>query len=551
MELLSARSLNFTYPKSSDQALTNIDFNVNEGDFMVLCGPSGSGKSTLVRLFKQELELHGERIGEIKYKGARLEDNDPFLLAKEIGMVFQDPENQIVMNTVMEELLFGMENLGFSSNEMRKKVAEIVHYFGFHHLLHQRTSELSGGEKQQVNLASILLLDPKILILDEPTAQLDPIAAKDFIHLLKQLNDEFGITIVIVEHRLNELFSIANRIVMLDKGQIKFDAKPRDAIKLFYSKMDAYLPEASQLYLAFMEAKEASNVPFTVKESKHWLSGMDITLRSTVDEEEASYINKTLLELKEIDFRYAKHTKPVLSNLSLAVHEGEWLAILGGNGTGKSTLLKIIAGLKTSQHGKIKYKGKKIKKMDQKRIGYLPQNPKLYFLHETLQEEYHALGEKHGKSDDEVFELVKEFQMESLLHRHPYDLSGGELQRAALVGILIGNPELLLLDEPTKGLDPAFKDEFAKVIQSVRKSGVTIVMVTHDIEFAAKHVTRCSMMFQGDVIVTEKTTTFLKENNYYTTMISRITKDSHVPTVVTVEEAKTHWLMKKELLSSV
>lgn len=550
MELLSTRNLTFTYPKSSERALTHINFKVNEGDFVVLCGPSGSGKSTLIRLLKQELNLHGSRSGEIYYKGIPLEENNPLQLAKEIGMVFQDPENQIVMSTVMEELLFGMENLGFSTNEMRKKTAEIVHYFGFNHLLHQNTNVLSGGEKQQVNLASVLLLDPKILILDEPTAQLDPIAAKDFIYLLKQLNDEFGITIIIVEHRLNELFSIANRVVMLEQGQIKFDEKPRKAIKLLSEKMNNYLPEAAQLYLAFMKATEASSIPFNVKEAKDWLNRMNFTLNEGKDEIPL-YIGEPLLELKEIDFSYGKHSKPVLNNLSLTVQDGEWLAILGGNGTGKSTLLKIIAGLLTSQHGKIKYKRKKVKQIDRTLIGYLPQNPKLYFLHETLKEEYTALASKHGKSDIELHALIKEFQVESLLQRHPYDLSGGELQRAALVGILIGNPQILLLDEPTKGIDPDFKEEFAHIIQAIRKSGVTIVMVTHDVEFAAKHVTRCSMMFQGDVIVTENTAAFFKDNNYYTTMINRITKESHAPAAVTVEEAKVLWLMKKELQSLV
>ena len=550
MELLSTRNLNFTYPNSSEQALTDINFTVHEGDFVVICGPSGSGKSTLIRLMKQELNLHGTRSGEIYYQETPLEEHNPITLAKDIGMVFQDPENQIVMSNVMDELLFGMENLGFSTNEMRKKTAEIVHYFGFNHLLQQDTSELSGGEKQQINLASVLLLDPKVLILDEPTAQLDPIAAKDFMYLLKQLNDELGITIIIVEHRLNELFSLANQIVMLEQGRVKFSENPRKALSLLAENMTAYLPEASQLYLAFTGSPEISDIPSNVKEAKHWLNGLDIPSNQTQQEEQIKP-EKPLLELKEIDFSYSKHTKPVLNNLSLTVQDSEWLAILGGNGTGKSTLLKIIAGLLTAPHGKIRYKGKKVKQMNRKFIGYLPQNPKLYFLHETLKDEYDALAEKHGKSETEVQILVKEFQLEALIDRHPYDLSGGELQRAALVGILIGNPQILLLDEPTKGMDPAFKEEFASIIQTVKHTGVTIIMVTHDVEFAAKHVTRCSMLFQGEVIVTEDTNAFFKNNDYYTTMINRITKDSHAPAVVTVEEAKMSWQKKKVLPSSV
>lgn len=549
MEMLSVQNMNFSYPKTSNQALHKINLQVNEGDFIVLCGPSGSGKSTLLRLLKQELELHGQKSGEIYYQKMPLQKHDPLKLAKEIGIVFQDPENQIVMNTVMEELLFGMENLGFSTNEMRKKLAEIVHYFGFNHLLHRTTSELSGGEKQQVNLASVLLLNPKILLLDEPTAQLDPIAAKDFMQLLKQLNDDFGITILIVEHRLDELFSLANRLVMLERGEINLDTTPRAAIQEIHPKMSAYLPQASQLYLAFMEKHNASFVPYNVKEAKQWLKEMKVDFNENKFDD--TYIKHTLLELKTIDFSYSKFGKPILQDLSLTIQEGEWLAILGSNGTGKSTLLKIIAGLLKPQHGRINYKGKRVKKIEQKWIGYLPQDPKLFFLHETLEEEYEALGERYEISKAEVFEMIKKFNVEDLLKRHPYDLSGGELQRAALVGILLGKPELLLLDEPTKGIDPAFKIEFAEIIEEVRKSGVTVVMVTHDVEFAAQHVTRCSMMFQGDTVVTEATNKFFKENNYYTTMVNRISKDSHVPAVITVEEAKRNWLMKKELRSLV
>lgn len=550
MELLKAENINFTYPSSSVQVLSNIHLTVSEGDFIVLCGPSGSGKSTLLRLLKQEINLHGERSGKINYSGIPLEDHDPIVLAKEIGMVFQDPENQIVMNTVMEELLFGMENMGFSTNDMRKKVAETVHYFGLNHLLHKNTGELSGGEKQLINLASVLLLDPKILLLDEPTAQLDPIAAKEFIHLLNQLNDELGITIILAEHRLNELFSIANRIIMLDSGMIKIDKEPREAIPLLQLKMMAYLPEATQLYLVCNKIINHSPIPLNVKEAKQWLKGIDVSLLKEKQEKHL-YINQPLLELEAIDFSYTRNNKAVLNNLSLTVQEGDWLAILGSNGSGKSTLLKIMAGLLSPQHGKIKIKGKKVKKINSAEIGYLPQNPKLYFLHESLMDEYKAIGNQHGKTEQEVLTLVKNFHLEELLHRHPYDLSGGELQRAALVGILIKRPTLLLLDEPTKGIDPGFKDDLARHIQKVKELGVTIVMVTHDIEFAAKHVTTCSMLFEGNIIVTEHPNVFFQENNYYTTMVNRITKDSHVPTAITVEEAKERWLMKKGLQSSV
>lgn len=544
MAIITAENLTFVYPNSKNPVLTDIQFSVEEGEFIVLCGASGSGKSTLLRLLKHELDLHGKRKGKILYQGIPLEEHDPFTLAKEIGIVFQDPDNQIVMNTVKEELLFGMENLSYPTNEMRKKLAEIVHFFDLNEHLNRNVNTLSGGEKQLVNLASVLLLEPRLLLLDEPTAQLDPIAAKGFIDVLQQLNDEFGITIIIVEHRLNELFSIADRLIYLEDGKIAIDEKTRKAILLMQRKGYAFLPEATKLFLTMNGSHPV--IPINVKEAKEWLKHEEVSDSPQTEAKRQNRKKEPLLKLQGIDFRYTQDSKPILHDLSLTVYKHEWLAIFGGNGAGKSTLLKTIARLLDPQHGKMMYKGKRLKKISPECIGYLPQQVKYFFLHETLGNEYEALGQQYGKSDEEIHNLVESFHLEHLLKRHPYDLSGGELQRAALVGILLKKPELLLLDEPTKGMDPAFKTEFAQMMEKVGQLGVTIIMVTHDIEFAAKHATRCAMLFEGDMAVVEDTKTFFQDNHYYTTMVHRITKDSHVPPVITVEEAKTKWRMKKQ-----
>ena len=549
MAIITAENVTFTYPNAQEQALTDIQLSVEAGEFIVLCGVSGSGKSTLLRLLKHELNLHGKRKGRILYKGIPLQEHDPLTLAKEIGFVFQDPDNQIVMNTVKEELLFGMENLAYPTNEMRKKLAEIVHFFDLNDHLHRDTNTLSGGEKQLVNLASVLLLQPKLLLLDEPTAQLDPIAAKEFMHVLQQLNEEFGITIIIVEHRLNELFSKADRIVFLEDGKIVVNEKPREAIPILQEKAWPFLPEATKLFLTMKG--HHSSIPLNVKEAKDWLKRESISDSAESEGSATNLKSEPLLELKGIDFRYTKDSKQILHDLSLTVYKEEWLTIFGGNGAGKSTLLKTIAGLLSPQHGKIKYNGKRLKKLRQEQIGYLPQQAKFFFLHESLESEYEALSQQYQKSDEEIHKLVKNFHLEHLLKKHPYDLSGGELQRAALVGILLKEPELLLFDEPTKGMDPIFKEEFAQMMEQVRKLGVTLIMVTHDIEFAAKHATRCAMLFEGDIAVIENTRSFFQDNHYYTTMVHRITKDSPAPTVITVEEALTRWQMKRQLRSSV
>ncbi|MGD6803445.1 ABC transporter ATP-binding protein [Rossellomorea aquimaris] len=548
MEILSAHSVSFTYPEAAEKALNNISISVQQGEFVVLCGPSGSGKSTLLRLFKPEIAPHGELEGSLSFQTRPMEDLDLRMKAKDLGMVFQDPENQIAMDNVMEELIFGMENLGFTTEQMRKKVAEMVNFFGLNHLLHKRTDELSGGQKQLVNLAAVLLLEPKVLLLDEPTAQLDPIAAKEFIHMLQRLNEEFGITIVIVEHRLDELFTVANRVIMLENGELLHDMAPAGIVQALrnHEIMKSFLPSTALLYLEFHVGSITENVPLNVKETRQWLQGQTIQCREPVDE--TSVFQSPILELNEIDFQYDKHTAPVLHNLDLTIYEGEWLAIVGANGTGKSTLLKVIGGILKSQHGWMKFNGKKVKKRFPEQVSYLPQNPKVFFIQDTIKKEFDHIAEQHGlaHAEERIQDLLEKLNIRHLQDRHPYDLSGGELQKAALIGSLLADPKILLIDEPTKGLDPQSKKAFGEIMSVLVKEGLTVVMVTHDIEFAAQHATRCSMLFQGEITVTENTRDFFHENTYYTTVVNRVTRNSNVSPVVTLEEAKRLWHVQSQ-----
>lgn len=543
MEILATQSLSFTYPNATTNALKEINIQVQQGEFVVLCGPSGSGKSTLLRLFKPEIAPHGKKEGSLSFQGKPLEELDPMVRAKELGMVFQDPENQIAMDNVMEELIFGMENLGFTTEQMRKKIAEMVNFFGLNHLLDKKTDELSGGQKQLINLAAVLLLEPTVLLLDEPTAQLDPIAAKEFIHMLQRLNDEFGLTIVIVEHRLEELFPVASRVILLENGKLLHDMPPREMIRelRIHEKMRNFLPSSALLYLYFQPDGKAEDIPLNVKETRQWLQGQK------VEWEEPSTVKVTakqpILELQEVDYQYAKNTPPVLYNLDLTIFDGEWLAVVGANGTGKSTLLKVIGGILKAQHGTMKFNGKKVKKWDLQKVSYLPQNPKLFFIHDTIKKEFDSLAKQHGidHSEARIQELVGKFQISHLLNRHPYDLSGGELQKAALVGSLLVEPTILLIDEPTKGMDPESKSAFGDFVSTLVEEGLTVVMVTHDIEFAATYATRCSMLFQGQITVTENTRDFFHENTYYTTVLNRATRNSNAYPVVTFEEARRIW----------
>ncbi len=545
MAVLEARNIRFHYPDEKEPVLNNISFTIEQGEFVVLCGPSGSGKSTLLRLMKREVAPHGVKEGEFFLENHPIADATPEQLATSIGMVFQDPENQIVMDKVLEELIFGMENMGTTTEEMRKKVAEIVHFFGLESLLDRKTYELSGGQKQLVNLAAVLLMEPKILLLDEPTSQLDPVAAREFIGMLQTMNEEFGITVIIAEHRLEELFGIADRALVLEKGKMMIFDSPRQVIQKLGSSQDhpmyQYLPSPARLYLEQTEIQRSELIPLSVKEGKKWLNGLQIAEKKSLDQEK-EYENN-LLTIKNVDFQYTKDTGKILDGLSLTVYEGEWLSIVGANGTGKSTLLKIMAGLDKPQRGSVKYNGQKVKKQLPHEIGYLPQNPKLYFLHDTIETELEEIIIHHQLPSGEkrMEELLDAFNISNLKKRHPYDVSGGEMQKAALAGVLLPQPKLLLVDEPTKGLDPEAKQGFGKLLKTLQKQGLTIVMVTHDIEFAAKYSTRCAMMFQGSITTEDTARNFFRGNAFYTTVMNRMTRGSHVPNALTVEEARLTW----------
>lgn len=547
MAFLETKNLSFAYPEEKIKVLNDVSFSVEQGDFVVLCGPSGSGKSTLLRLLKQELAPHGEKEGDIFLENKPLLDFPPAQVVKDIGMVFQDPENQIVMDRVLEELIFGMENFGTSTEEMRKKVAEIVHFFGIEGLLNRKTHELSGGQKQLVNLASVLLLEPKLLLLDEPTSQLDPVASREFIGMLQTMNEEFGITVIIAEHRLEELFAIADKALVLDKGGILSYDTPRHVIDFLSEYKDHamyhYLPSPARLYLEYSPSKVNGDIPLSVKEGKNWLKNVAITHREGFLSGNHHVPMNELMNIKEVDFQYSKDTSKILNDLSLSIFEGEWLSIVGANGTGKSTLLKIIAGLEKPQRGTIFYKAKKLKKQLPKEIGYLPQNPKLFFIHDTIGAELRYLNTLHQIDNGEtrIEELLSIFNLEELVHRHPYDVSGGEMQKAALTGVLLPSPNLLLIDEPTKGLDPEAKLKLGKLLKTLQQKGLTIVMVTHDIEFAAQYSTRCAMMFQGTITTNSPTKSFFQGNAFYTTVLNRITRGSKVPDVLTLEEARKTW----------
>lgn len=555
METFNIKNVTFGFAETTWKALTNINLTVKEGEFVVLCGPTGCGKTTLLRLLKKELAPVGDWTGEILYAGKPLEEWDDRTLIKQIGLVFQDPDNQIIMDEVMQEIVFGLENLGYSNFEMRKRVAEMVHFFGMESLLRLKPSELSGGQKQMLNLLSVLLLKPKVLLLDEPTSQLDPIAAKDLISMLDRLNKEMGITIILVEHRLEELFGVADRILMMDSGEIIYEGSSKEIIHELYAHKDKrfipYVPSIARLYMELEFSPKIKDIPLTVKESKAWIAALPKSLSAELnvgkDVTSSPSLDSPLLAVKDVYFQYEKKGTMILKSFSLLIRKGEFFTLVGGNGSGKTTALKVCIGSVKPQRGTARYEGKDTSKLKGEelygKIAYLPQNPRTYFMYDTIEKEMKEAVARHKINDGDrvITEMLDVFEIAHLRDRHPYDCSGGEIQKAALACMLIGKPEMLFIDEPTKGLDSVSKKRLSDVLSKLHKEGLTIMMVTHDIEFAAGNAERCAMMFDGEITVDGTPEQLFKGNYFYTTAINRATRMSNVQEVLTLEEALAVW----------
>ncbi|MGL4106542.1 ABC transporter ATP-binding protein [Clostridium sp. LP20] len=536
MEIIKIEELNFTYPLKEKKALDNINLSIENGDFLVICGKSGCGKSTLLRHLKTTLTPHGTLTGDIKYEGVDLNQVNQRTQAGEIGFVLQNPDNQIVTDKVWHEVAFGLESLGYDNETIRLRVAEMTSYFGIQEWFLKDVTELSGGQKQLLNLASIMAMNPKILILDEPTSQLDPIAASEFLETIKKINMDLGITIVMTEHRLEEVFPMADRIIVMEEGRVIVDDSPENVgeeLSKVKNDMFTSLPTPMKVYLG-LDSK--LKCPITVRDGRGWLNKIikKENIRSEYEpQKDRKKEGEPIIRLKDIWFKYGKNSSDILKNLSLNVYKGEVYSIVGGNGTGKTTTLSIISGINKAYRGKVFIKGKEINKYSTKELfnnnlGVLPQNPQSLFVKKTIKLDlmevlfYSDISEK--EKEDRVIEVARLVDIEGLLSMHPYDLSGGEQQKAALAKILLLNPQIILLDEPTKGIDNHYKMKLGSIINKLKESGVTIIMVTHDIEFAAMYSDTCGMFFNGNIVTSSEPKKFFGGNNFYTTSANKMSR---------------------------
>ncbi|MCQ2420197.1 MAG: ATP-binding cassette domain-containing protein [Clostridia bacterium] len=521
MDAFTIEHLSFCYPGQKTKAIDDLNLSVRHGEFLVLCGQSGCGKSTLLRQLKSALTPNGERIGTIMFEGTPLEKVSQRDQSEKIGFVQQNPDSQLVTDKVWHELAFGLESLGFETSVIRRRVSEMASFFGIQTWFYQDVSSLSGGQKQLLNLASIMVMQPCVLILDEPTSQLDPIAAGDFLAILGRINRELGTTVILTEHRLEDAFVYSSRVAVMERGRILCEGTAQEVgthLKESENGMFLAMPASMRIWAA---ADSDAPCPVTVRDGKAWLADylLHKPARPIPAEPRHTYENHTVIAAHELWFRYRKELPDVVKGLNLEVRRGEFLAILGGNGTGKTTSLKLLGSLLTPYRGEIEIHGS---------VGMLPQNPQTLFVKKTLREDLFEVlqGRNQTQAEKEaaVSRIVCLCRLQQLLDRHPYDLSGGEQQRAALAKVLLLEPDILLMDEPTKGLDAEFKELFAQILQTLLARSVTVIMVSHDIEFCARYAHRCAMFFDGTITADDTPRPFFSGNHFYTTAAGRLSR---------------------------
>ena len=552
MALFDIKNLSFSYPASAEKStLDEVNLSVANGEFVTLCGKSGSGKTTLLRHLKTVLTPHGKQSGEIFFGSRTLSSVSIREQSARIGYVMQNPDHQIVTDKVWHELAFGLESLGCEQREMRLRVAEMASYFGIQGWFHKNVAELSGGQKQLLNLASIMAMQPDILILDEPTSQLDPIAASDFLNTVRRINRELGTTVLITEHRLEDIFPAADRVIVMDGGRIIADDEPRSVGQALLSGNDDMFAAMPASVRIFYGTGAHGECPLTVREGRNWLSdemegvSMPAVLEAEPPVDEDA---EAALSVKEVWFRYEKEAPDVLKGVSFEVPCGSLFALVGGNGTGKSTLLKSICGICPPYRGIIKINGKPVKKFKgnlfRENLAMLPQDPQSLFVKKTVREELIEMLAAQDK-EEKIRSIAEICEITDLLDNHPYDLSGGEQQRAALAKVLLTEPKLLLLDEPTKGIDSFFKRKFARVLKRLTQNGVTVVMVSHDVEFCAAYADLIGMFFDGQIVTVNTPRRFFARNSFYTTAANRMSR--HIfSDAITAESVIDLYLKSKE-----
>lgn len=505
MAQIEIKNLTFTYSGSDYAALKNICWKVEDGDFVVVCGKSGCGKSTLLRNLKPAIRPAGIISGEVFYDGSLIDKISDRKCAKDIGFIMQNPEHQIVTDKVWHELAFGLENLGYPKEDIRLRVSEMAEYFGITDWYFDSVENLSGGQKQLLNLAAVMAMQPKVMVLDEPTAQLDPIAAENFLDTLKKINRDLGITIILSEHRLNYVLPDADYILLMDKGEILHCGVPDKVMtEVMNNEMLKLMPPSVQIFKA---CGAEGQPPISVSQGRKWINSLKLSDGEALGENKKVAENgpksEVVVNCKNLWFRYERAGKDIVKGLNLQITKGEIFAILGGNGTGKTTTMRLLSGINRAYRGKLDIEGN---------VSALPQNVQTLFKKETVEEELEGVSA----------EIIEQMELTELQERHPYDLSGGQQQKLALARVLAAEPDILLLDEPTKGLDAIYKESLGELLLKLKNLGKTIILVSHDVDFCGQFADRCGLFAQGTLIAVNNFREFFACNRFYTTTVSKM-----------------------------
>lgn len=501
MAQIKIENLTFTYSASQLPAINNISLEIKQGDFVVVCGASGCGKSTLLRNLKPAIRPAGKIQGKVSYNGQCIDAISDREQAKSFGFVLQSPEHQIVTDKVWHELAFGLENLGYKTEDIRLRVAEMAEYFGITDLYYRSADKLSGGQKQLLNLAAVMTMHPEVLILDEPTAQLDPIAAEGFIDILKKVNRDLGITVILSEHRLNYVMEDADQLLVMDKGEVLVFDKPQVALsKVVEKDLLKLMPVQVQLFKEYVASNEnVSEIPMSIAEGRKWINSLSISGEIEADRT----IGEEVVICKNLWFRYDRNGEDIIKGLNMQVYKGEIFVILGGNGTGKTTAMSLLSGVNKAYRGKLKING---------RVSALPQNVQTLFRKESVAEELKGVSEN----------IIEQMELGGLMDSHPYDISGGQQQKLALAKVLEKDPDILILDEPTKAIDGIYKENLGEILLNMKKQGKTIIIVSHDVDFCGQFADRCGLFAQGSLIAVNNFREFFANNRFYTTTVNKM-----------------------------
>lgn len=542
MSVFEVENLTYYYPEAKRPALQNVNITVEKGEFLLITGGSGCGKSSLARALAGLIpDFYGGTIGgAVTFNGQDIRAMNRRALARQVGIVFQDPEKQLVMTGVEAEIAFGLENLGLTQQEMFRRVAEVMSFLELSSFKADFTANLSGGQKQRLALGSVLAMQPHTLILDEPTSQLDPVAAEDLFNLIKRLNEELNLTIVLIEQRLERCFHLADRVAVMENGRILRTGTSAEVAAWQVSEGMPFVPRVA----AFFAHAGFADIPLTVKEGRKKLDEVSFSGRGAGQHVPNPARQKKaaapVVEVKNLWFTYP-NGREVLRGINLTAGAGELVTVLGGNASGKTTLLKNLAGLLKPGRGKVLVGGKEPGRTPPQElarvIGYLSQNPNDYLFQDTVEEELKfTLANLESPDAGSVGPLLDRLGLDRYRMTNPRDLSSGERQRVALASVLVAGPKLLILDEPTRGIDYRLKTVLGNLLQRLAEEGTAIILVTHDVEFAAEYADRIVMLFDGQIACDGSKHAVLGSSMFYAPQIGRLFR-GYDDTVLTLGEA--------------